>query len=102
MGGVRTQQNVIRLAATDRTIGIHSSKLDRRPTLFSCANGTIDLETGMYRQASQEDLLTVGSGVVWDEKATCDGWLKFLGEVFEGDTALINYIQKLAGYWTTV
>ncbi len=55
----------------------------------------------MYRQASQEDLLTVGSGVVWDEKATCDGWLKFLGEVFEGDTALINYIQKLAGYWTT-
>jgi len=71
---------------------------EQRPNLFNCGNGTIDLNTGEFREHDPDDLLLKKSPVAYDPSAKCPNWEKFLLEVQGGDRELVEYLQRCCGY----
>lgn len=71
---------------------------DSHPDLFNCQNGTIELETGEIRPHDPGDLLTKITPVRHDPQAICPKWEKFLFEIFAGEMAVIEYLQRAVGY----
>lgn len=74
---------------------------DADPLLFGAANGVIDLATGRLHAGRPLDHLTLHSPVAFDPDARAPRWERFLAEVFLGDTELIEYVQRFAGYSLT-
>lgn len=74
---------------------------DKDGWLICVANGVIDLHTGELRQGAQEDMITMQSPVTFDSEARAPRWMQFLDEVFSGDTALIEWLQRYLGYCLT-
>jgi P4 family phage/plasmid primase-like protien len=71
---------------------------EQQPHLFNCANGTVDLNTGEFRQHDPNDLLLKQSPVNYDPHARCPQWEKFLLEVQDGDKEMVDYLQRCDGY----
>jgi putative DNA primase/helicase len=92
---------VLFLARSEPGIAINFLALDDRPMLFNCLNGTLDLESGTLRPHDPNDLVTRCAPVVFDPSAQCPLWIKFLIEIFGGDSELVDYIQRGLGYSMT-
>jgi putative DNA primase/helicase len=71
------------------------------PWLFGVENGVVDLRTGNLRVGTQENRITKFSPVIFDSNAGCPRFQQFLTEVFDGDSALISYVQTAVGYTLT-
>jgi len=97
------KEHVLKLArAGNDSLGVSGENWDKIPMLLGCKNGTIELNTGIFRIGRQEDYIrtvcpTEFKGL--DEIPAL--WEKMLDEIFEGNIDLINYIQKLFGYGIT-
>ena len=74
---------------------------DRDPFLLTVGNGTLDLRTGVLREALRKDLITRATDVPYDPCATAPRWNQFLNEVFGGDSEIIGYVQRAVGYSLT-
>ncbi len=91
---------VMSLVKADRSIAVDISALDADPWALNTPSGVVDLKTGEIHPGVPEQLLT---------KATRVGpspdmptlWLRFLDETTGGDTAMQEYLQRLAGYCLT-
>lgn len=96
----RSMEAAVRIARRRDGIGVLTDELDARPMLFNCMNGTVDLETGVFREADRKDLLTKRGGVVYDASATAPTWERFLSEAMpdESDRA---FLQRFTGYAMT-
>lgn len=79
-------------------VPVRPDELDAQANLFNCENGTLDLDTGEFREHRKEDLLTKLSGVRYDPGAQCPLWLDHLNTIFRGDADLIGGFQTLMGY----
>ncbi len=77
------------------------SQYDANKYLLGLQNGVLNLKNGRFRQARQEDYLTMQAGVEYLEEATAVRWNRFLKEVFNDDKDLIRWIQKAVGYSLT-
>jgi putative DNA primase/helicase len=83
-------------------IAITGEEFDQRPMLFPCANGVIDLETGLLKPGRPLDYLSMASPVQFlgiDTPAQV--WERSLLEIFNGNEALVAYLQRLFGYCLT-
>ncbi|MGG0360364.1 phage/plasmid primase, P4 family [Bacillus tropicus] len=74
---------------------------DRHKFLFNVENGVVDLKTGKLQQHDRELGLTKITNITFDENAKCPEWLNFLDQIFLGDQALVEYMQRLIGYSLT-
>ncbi|MBJ8113856.1 DNA primase, partial [Bacillus cereus group sp. N6] len=74
---------------------------DRHKFLFNVEKGVVDLKTGKLQQHNRELRLTKITNITFDENAKCPTWLTFLDQIFLGDKALIEYMQRLIGYSLT-
>jgi putative DNA primase/helicase len=92
---------MVSLAETEASVVLPAHKLDADPWLLGVLNGVIDLKTGQFRPARQEDLITKRATVAFDAAAKCPEWLKFLDTVTGGDADLQSYIQRAVGYTLT-
>jgi len=92
---------MIRLAQCAAEVVVPAHRLDADPWLFNAANGTIDLRNGKLRSHDRGDLLTEAVAIVYDSRATCPLWERFLGDVFQGDGDTIAFIQRWVGYCLT-
>ncbi len=92
---------ILKLARSEPGIPISPDELDRWPWLFNCPNGTVDLKTGKLRPHRREDLLTQLSPAEYDPAAECPTWERFLSEVFDGNSELVEFSQRLFGYCLT-
>lgn len=81
-------------------IAISGEQWDSDGMLLGCPNGVVDLRTGTLRSGSRDDFITLQAGVPY-EHAEAPRWQQFLREVFEDDTALIDYIHRAVGYSLT-
>tara|TARA_R110000782_G_scaffold20675_3_gene55774 strand:+ start:1713 stop:3953 length:2241 start_codon:yes stop_codon:yes gene_type:complete len=90
---------ILDLARSEPGIGIGFDELDKDPMLFNCANGTVDLRTGLLRPHDRADAITKVSPARFDPDARCPRWLAFLEQVLDPD--LIDYIQRAVGYALT-
>jgi putative DNA primase/helicase len=91
-GGLKLAKHDLLLAHAD---------INPNPWLFNCHNGTIDLQTGTFRAHDPADLITHLAPVIYNPKATCPTWEKFLKEVFADDMELVAFLQRAIGWCLT-
>jgi len=83
-------------------LNIRGDDMDQEPWKLACANGVIDLQTGVLREGYQEDRIFRASPVTWQGiDAPCPAWEQFIDEIFEGNRPVIAFLQRLLGYCLT-
>jgi putative DNA primase/helicase len=91
----------LKIAANLPTIAASPETFDQAPLLLNVENGTLDLRTGEMREPRRVDNLTHSLPVKYDAEARCDRWLRFLGEIMDGDEELVAFLQRAVGYSLT-
>jgi putative DNA primase/helicase len=94
-------RGMIDLARTEPGIPVLSNELDRDRWSLNILNGTLDLVTGQLRPHRRRDFHTKLAPVRFEARAICPTWLRFLGDVFDGDNDLIAFVQRSVGYALT-
>lgn len=94
-------ENMLHLANAVRTLADDGEQWNIHPMLLGCPNGVIDLTTGLLRDGRPTDRITIQTGVPFLADAPCDRWLAFLEQIFDGNTAVISYVQRALGYSLT-
>ena len=82
-------------------VAMGNSLLDSNPNLLGINNGVLELDSNSFRPVHQQDLITRHLASDYLPGATCPNWLNFLNTVMEGDRKMIDYLQRLVGYWLT-
>ena len=80
---------------------IVNDDLDKDLFLLNCQNGVLDLKTFEFMPHSPDFLMAKIANVFYNPAASAAEWEKFIGEVLQGDTLKIEYLQKLLGYSLT-
>ena len=93
--------NVEKFARTDRSFAVTSEIWDRDIYLLGTPGGSIDLRTGIMREAAPEDYITKLTAVAPADQPDCPRWLQFLREATNNDGGLIAFLQQCAGYMLT-
>lgn len=88
---------MLNLITAQKGIMISYEKFDMQPHLFTCQNGTLNLETGELQESQRGDYLTKVSPVEFNPDATCEVWVAFLERILLGHPELVTYLQNLAG-----
>ncbi|MHB9131163.1 MAG: phage/plasmid primase, P4 family [Armatimonadota bacterium] len=92
----RASGNMLTQATAYLTVPVHV--FDTDPWLLNVLNGTLDLRTGVLHPHRQEDRLRKLAPVVYDPEAQAPTWGQFLYRIFDGDMAMIEYLQRAVGY----
>lgn len=90
---------MITLAACSELL-IEHDELDAKPYLLNVSNGTIDLQTGEFRDHDTADLLTIQSETIYDPSATCPTFDACL-RTWQPDPEIRDYLQLEAGAGAT-
>lgn len=97
----RQIEAMVKIASFHPSIAVTPEQFDRDPMLLNAANGTINLQTGQLAPHRRDDLITKLAPVAFDPSAIAPLWDRFIARVFNNDTDLIAYVQKLVGYSLT-
>ena len=108
-GGIR---NMLWTAQSNESIRVTQDNLDADPLLINCHSGTIDLRqfenvddqlqgATIIRPHSPDDRMTKTLRAEWDMTADYTRWLDFLHKIYDGDTELIEFLQRSIGYSLT-
>lgn len=77
---------------------IEADDFDPDLGLLNLKNGSLELETGKFREHRASDLCSMRSPVEYDPKAECPRWIRFLTEIFLNDMDLVHFMQRAIGY----
>jgi putative DNA primase/helicase len=88
-------------AQSEPYIPILPMHFDADPFALNVLNGTVDLKTGELRPHDRGDLITKLAPVQYDATARSDLFERFLIESTGGDTELMDFLQRAAGYSLT-
>ena len=99
--GAERLKALLTLAQSEPGIPVTPDQLDADPYLFNCANGTVDLRTGIVREARREHFITKLTPVAYDPKAPCPRWTACLHRILAGQEPVIAFIQRAIGYALT-
>ena len=97
LGHYQTGSRVSSVFALLKAHCVSTEELDRRP-VFVFSNGTLELDTGAFREHREADLCSVFVPYDYEPEAWCPRWVQFVEEVCEGDEQKINLLQEIAGY----
>jgi putative DNA primase/helicase len=95
----KTITAVEKLVESDPMIARSADAFDANTMLFNCAAGIIDLKTGELRPHDRDAHITRHSPARLGGR--CPNWLAFLGEVMDGDAAMIAYLRRVCGLCLT-
>ena len=92
---------VLSMAAAHPELAVIASRWNPDPFALGTPDGTVDLRTGSLRQPSPADYITKAVAVVPSEVSNCPKWRAFLSEAFQGNVAMIRFVQQWFGYSLT-
>lgn len=92
---------VERLARVDQRIVVLPEHLDADPWALNTQSGIVDLRTGQVRPHEPLALCTRITRAAIDATQGAALWHEFLTGVTQGDVALAEYLQRVAGYCAT-
>ena len=98
---VRRREAFVKAAQWNSELNITSDDLDPDPWLLNVQNGTINIQTGEFREQRQEEMITKIANVVYDPSADCPLWKQFIREIMNYKTELVNFLQTAAGWAIT-
>ncbi len=97
-----TAAGVERFAQADPRLATISEDWDRHPYRLATPGGTVDLETGALRTADPSDFITKQTAIAPAPAGTSTPtWTNFLNDATRGNTGLIDYLKRVAGYCCT-
>lgn len=70
---------------------------NERP-VWNFVNGTLDLETGNFRDHNPNDYCSIQSQYPYNPDATYDAWSRFIDDVTAGDPRAAELLQFIPGY----
>lgn len=98
---------MVDLAQSDPSVVVRSSDLDRDDWLLGVENGVINLRSGKLREHRPSDLMTRIAPVVFDPKAKCPTWWRFLNRAMRArhngqhrwsvDRDLAEFLRRMVG-----
>lgn len=94
-------KSLVRLCSSHPNITCDMSGMDRNAWTFGVQNGAIDLKTGELIPYDCCDQITKTSPVLYDPKASCPVFTRFLREIFDGHAETMHYVIRLLGYCLT-
>lgn len=96
---LRRKKNALILAASgDHSLGISGDQWDSNPFLLGCNNAVIDLRTGTARPGVPSDYMKTVAPTKWHGlDAEAPNFKQFLKEIFDDDSELIAFMQRLFG-----
>lgn len=86
--------NVCRLA---KSVALNNAEFDRSPVL-TFQNGTLELETGVFREFSKNDYCSIIMDYDYDAEARCPEWQSFIADVTNNDGKREENLQFIPGY----
>lgn len=92
---------VEKFCRSDPAFAVTIEGWDKDPWLLGTPGGTVELRTGVLREARREDRITKLTAATPAEAADCPTWFQFLDDVTQGDAGYIRFIQQWAGYCLT-
>ncbi len=92
---------VERFARSDPVFAVTSADWDTDPMLLGTPDGTVDLRTGILRQADPAEGITKSTVTAPLATVDCPRWLAFLDEAAGGDEEFVRFLQQWAGYCLT-
>jgi P4 family phage/plasmid primase-like protien len=95
----KVTNGAVAMAASEPRIRISARDLDSDPYLLGVQNGVLDLCRGELLRDSYNAHVTHCMAAPYDPEATCERWLQFIKEIMKGDDDLIEFLQRLAGYF---
>lgn len=94
-------RRALEAASTMQYFVTDAQELDADNFKLGVKNGVIDLKTGELIPPKPDQLITKRANVTYYPDAPAPRWERFLKEIFLGDEALIEYIQRCVGYSLT-
>ena len=92
-----TSQRVNAVCNLLKSRSITEVVFDRNPVL-SFRNGTLEIESGKFRDFSQADYCSIIMDYDYDESAHCPTWEKFIEDVTDEEPRRAENLQFIAGY----
>lgn len=92
---------IVTIASRDAAVTVREEQWDTDLLALATPAGVVDLTSGELRPARREDYMSQITSVAPSAEPTCPLWHDFLTTVTAGDTALEDYLQRLAGYCLT-
>lgn len=80
---------------------VRPDEFDQDDMLLNVANGYLDLPSRTLYDHDISKLFSLQSYTDYTEKMQPTIWLEFLNDIFDGDQAVIHYLQKALGYSLT-
>ncbi|MEX0280123.1 MAG: phage/plasmid primase, P4 family [Arenibacterium sp.] len=100
--GKTTVAAVADFARSNSASAASAHDFDGNRMLLGTPGGTVDLRTGEMRAARGDDMIKKQTAVAPAPAGIEPSlWLQFLRDVFDGDTGVISFIQRAAGYALT-
>lgn len=90
---IRTTHSVESVRESHEALGLNKN-------ILPVGNGTIDLQNGLLRQSSPDDLMLNSAPVNFDAGASCPLWDSFLEQVLP-DSDVRDFFQAMFGYCLT-
>lgn len=88
-----------------KMLAVGEDQIDRNPWLLNCANGTVDLRTGVLKKHDPDDFITKLVPLAYDPAVRSPVWDGVLAKVTleEGMTTrpLVRFLQRWFGYCAT-
>ena len=86
---------MLQLAQSEKGIPVSPAQVDNNHWLLNCANGTVDLKTGLLREHRREDLLTKISPTAYVPEARCPLFLETLDAIFGQDAEIVRVCSAI-------
>lgn len=72
-------------------------QFDKQP-LWNFVNGTLELETGVFREHNPGDYCSMQVKYPYNPEASYDSWTRFIDDVTAGDPRVAELLQLIPGY----
>lgn len=99
LGSFQKIKAIEQLARSDQQLAIDADRWDRDLWILNTPEGIVDLRTG--KTSSSDPLQYLMKQTTASPQGSCPRWMEFLRVVTEGDTELMEYLQRVTGYCLT-
>ncbi len=97
----RTINAIVSIASADPQLALPADQWDADPFDLNTPGGVVDLRTGKLKPLAMDQYFTKVTSVRPVFGEACPTWNRFLLDVFLGDAAMIDFVQRMLGYMLT-
>jgi len=95
------REAIVSLAEKETIVSAQSGQFDQDNWLLNVENGVIELKSGTLRAHRREDMISKLAPVTFDEYAQCPVFEKFLADIFNSNSEVIEFVREAVGYTLT-